>query len=131
MADLVFHILDIADRDEEVVKEDVEMKEVAYESGDDGSDNENNKKSYNAKGTESFVVHLFGSTADGTPVRVDSILISIFVFLMVLILVFILNQSAIIFRKALRKLQIRLNLFLSNERSCTVILATHSLTLSS
>ena len=71
MADLVFHILDIADRDEEVVKEDVEMKEVAYESGDDGSDNENNKKSYNAKGTESFVVHLFGSTADGTPVRVD------------------------------------------------------------
>lgn len=71
MADLVFHILDIADRDEKVVKEDVEMKEVIYESGDDGSDNENNKKSYNADGTESFVVHLFGSTADGTPVRVD------------------------------------------------------------
>jgi len=71
MADLVFHILDIADRDEEIVKEDTDHKEIAYESGDDGSDEENNKKSYNAKGTESFVVHLFGSTADGTPVRVD------------------------------------------------------------
>ena len=70
MADLVFHILDISDRDEEVVKEDTDHKEITYESGDDGSDEEV-KKTYNAKGTESFVVHLFGSTADGTPVRVD------------------------------------------------------------
>ena len=74
MTDLVFHILDVAARDEIVVSEDETMKAVEYESGvEDDSDIEEmakrKKQSVNPNGQ--IVIHLFGSTVEGKPVRVD------------------------------------------------------------
>ena len=74
MNDLTFHILDVAARDETVVAETENMKELAYETGEeDDSDMENmSKKKYNqVVGNEKLVIHLFGSDANGKPVRVD------------------------------------------------------------
>jgi len=74
MNDLTFHILDVAARDETVVAETEDTKELAYETGEeDDSDMENmSKKKYSQmKGNERLVIHLFGSDANGKPVRVD------------------------------------------------------------
>jgi DNA polymerase elongation subunit (family B) len=73
MNDATFYILDVSCRDEIVVNENDEMKELAYESGDD-SDLEMTSKRKNfheATGKESIVIHLFGSMANGKSIRVD------------------------------------------------------------
>ena len=74
--DLIFHILDVSARDELVVAEDAETKEIAYETGDeDDSDIENlsKKKHSFTKDDErkKVVIHLFGSDASGRSIRVD------------------------------------------------------------
>ena len=74
--DLVFHILDVSARDELVVAEDAETKEIAYETGEeDDSDIENlsKKKHSFTKDDErkKVVIHLFGSDASGRSIRVD------------------------------------------------------------
>jgi len=74
MNDLTFHILDVAARDETVVAETDDTRELAYETGEEeDSDMENmSKKKYSQmKGNERLVIHLFGSDANGKPIRVD------------------------------------------------------------
>ena len=72
---LIFHILDIQTRDQRVESETEEAKEVVYESGDDESDDEikvrrrQYRKYIQAK--RELIIHLFGATAEGKPVRVD------------------------------------------------------------
>jgi len=73
--DLIFHILDVSARDELVIAEDAETKEIAYETGDDDdSDIENLSKKHSfTKDDErkKLVIHLFGSDASGRSIRVD------------------------------------------------------------
>ena len=79
MPDLTFQIIDIIARDEVVLREDEETREVEYESlseGDADSDYES-KRRYAAKkkkfDTEkkNIVIHVFGKTAEGKRVRLD------------------------------------------------------------
>jgi DNA polymerase elongation subunit (family B) len=74
MTDLLFHILDVAARDEIVVSEDETMKAVSYESGaEENSDMEEmaKRKKFSVNPNGQLVIHLFGSTVDGKHVRVD------------------------------------------------------------
>jgi DNA polymerase elongation subunit (family B) len=73
---LTFHILDIQTRDQRVESETEEAKEVVYESGEEDSDDEiiaRNKyyKKQAAQAKRELVIHLFGATPEGKPVRVD------------------------------------------------------------
>lgn len=76
--DLIFHLLDLQARDQRVENETEDAREVVYESADEESDEEMGygrkrpvakKTDYNAN--REYVIHLFGSTAEGKPVRVD------------------------------------------------------------
>lgn len=75
--DLIFHILDIQSRDQRVESETEHERAVVYESTDAESDEEvhhgrrriGKKAAPQAK--REMLIHLFGSTADGKPVRVD------------------------------------------------------------
>jgi DNA polymerase elongation subunit (family B) len=73
-----FHILDVSARDEKVLSDTQSEREVQY-SSDGGSDDEefqarqnttkpNNRADHSNK---SFIVHLFGKTADGKSIRAD------------------------------------------------------------
>lgn len=72
---LIFHILDIQTRDQRVESETEDAKEVVYESGEEESDDEiKPKHKYYKKYVQAkreLIIHLFGATADGKPVRVD------------------------------------------------------------
>ncbi len=76
--DLIFHLLDLQARDQRVENETEDAREVVYESADEESDEEMGyghkrpvakKTDYNAN--REYVIHLFGSTSEGKPVRVD------------------------------------------------------------
>lgn len=72
MNDLTFHILDVAARDETVVAETEDMKELAYETDEDSDIEHMSKKKHSQViGNEKLVIHLFGSDANGKAVRVD------------------------------------------------------------
>ena len=73
---VVFHLLDIAQRDEEIVAETDDAVEVAYETTSEVSDDEyiyKKKKKDNdynaATAAKSLVLTLFGADAQGTPVK--------------------------------------------------------------
>jgi DNA polymerase elongation subunit (family B) len=78
-SDLKFHILDIIARDQRILNEDEEVKEVCYDSDDtDGSTwsleefGRKKKKAQKAvNGNEEMIIHLFGKTAAGHNVRAD------------------------------------------------------------
>ena len=74
--DLIFHILDIQTRDQRVEAETEESREVVYESADEEEDDEiqtTRRQQYASQiaAKREMLIHLFGSTADGKPVRVD------------------------------------------------------------
>ncbi len=72
---LTYQILDILTRDEAVVAETPEVREVAYESGgeSDGSAGASRRKQRPAAAApaKEMVIHLFGKTAAGQTVRTD------------------------------------------------------------
>ncbi len=71
---LTFQILDTFTRDEAVIAEDGETREVAYDSGaesDDSLGGRVQKKQYDVTHRKEMIVHLFGKTAAGNTVRVD------------------------------------------------------------
>ncbi len=71
---LTFQILDTFTRDEAVLADDGETREVAYESGaesDDSLGGRVQKKQYDVTQRKEMIVHLFGKTAAGNTVRVD------------------------------------------------------------
>lgn len=77
MPDITFQIIDIIARDEVVLREDEETREVEYESlseGDADSDYESKrrwaKKKFDTE-KKNIVIHVFGKTADGKRVRLD------------------------------------------------------------
>ena len=77
MPNLTFQVIDIIARDEVVLREDDEVREVVYES-DSGSDSdyESKRRSAFAKSKaatekKSLEINLFGRTADGVAVRLD------------------------------------------------------------
>ena len=68
--DLTFHLLDIQSRDMRIESED----EVAYESASDDDDEfqtKRKKKKSNTFQQRELVIHLFGTTETGNPVRCD------------------------------------------------------------
>lgn len=74
--DLIFHILDIQSRDQRVESETEYERAVVYESTDAESDEEvhsgmRRHKAAAPQAKREMLIHLFGSTADGKPVRVD------------------------------------------------------------
>ena len=73
--DLIFHILDIQSRDQRVESETEHERAVVYESTDAESDEEvhHGRRRHKAQtqAKREMLIHLFGSTADGKPVRVD------------------------------------------------------------
>ena len=76
---LKFHILDIIARDQRILNEDEETKEVCYDSDDsNGStwslEEFKSKKKFKqaiVNGNEEMIIHLFGKTAAGQNVRAD------------------------------------------------------------
>lgn len=73
---LIFHLLDIQSRDMRVESEDEDSRQVTYESQSDGDDEEfqyrhKKRKVQNTSQHREFVIHLFGATEQGTPVRCD------------------------------------------------------------
>ena len=69
------HIYDCLSRDERILKETEDEKEVEYLSANESDDSEyqsrRRKKSYGDKKQLHMVIHLFGMNADGEAVRVD------------------------------------------------------------
>jgi DNA polymerase elongation subunit (family B) len=77
-SDIIFHLLDLQARDIRIESTSDEVKEVVYESNsDDSDDDEIIKASRKKKGgnpgwkPREFVIHLFGSTETGKPIRCD------------------------------------------------------------
>ena len=70
--DLIFHVLDIQARDMRIESEEEDVRELVYESHSD-DDNEvqytKKKKQVTTSKPREFVIHLFGATETGTPVR--------------------------------------------------------------
>lgn len=79
--DIVFHLLDIQSRDMRVEAEHDDVRELAYETNSDVSDDEEFKPrrrkvtggagKRSGGGQREFVIHLFGSTDTGRPIRCD------------------------------------------------------------
>ena len=74
--DLIFHLLDLQSRDIRIESEEEDTRECVYESNSDDSDEEmgfkkkkNKNMGFNQR--REFVVHLFGATESGQPLRVD------------------------------------------------------------
>lgn len=74
-SDLIFHILDIQSRDQRVESETEHERAVVYESTDEESDEElhhtRRRKAAAPQAKREMLIHLFGSTADSKPVRID------------------------------------------------------------
>lgn len=72
--DLIFHLLDIQARDMRVESEDEESRQVAYESQSDEDEEfqyRSRKRIQNTAQQRELVIHLFGATETGVPVRCD------------------------------------------------------------
>lgn len=76
--DIVFHLLDIQARDMRIESEQDDVRELAYESNSDEEDDEEfqnrrrKRKTFNNFSQKrEFVIHLFGATELGRPVRCD------------------------------------------------------------
>lgn len=77
--DLVFHLLDLQARDMRIESEEEDVVELAYESNSDDSDDEEfqnrrrrRKVTMNPFSKKrAFLIHLFGATETGQPVRCD------------------------------------------------------------
>lgn len=75
---VTFHILDVAARDEKIVSANETEQLVQYDTASLDSEDEEfqagRKKAWTGRSDptgKTIVVHLFGKTATGTPVRVD------------------------------------------------------------
>lgn len=77
MPELTFHILDALSRDEKVLREDEETREIEFSDADSSSDSEiasrrtRKRKLTTNYDQRSLTIHLFGSTADGQSIRLD------------------------------------------------------------
>ena len=70
--DLIFHLLDIQARDMRVESEEEDVREIVYEShSDDDEVPYRKKQKASTFQPRELVLHLFGSTETGTPVRCD------------------------------------------------------------
>ena len=76
--DLIFHLLDLQARDVRIESEHDDVREITYESNSDSDNDEDfktprkKKKLNNTFGDQrEFVIHLFGATETGQPVRCD------------------------------------------------------------
>ena len=72
--DLIFHVLDIQARDMRIESEEEDVRELVYESHSDDDDEVQyikKKKTVSTSKPREFVIHLFGATETGTPVRCD------------------------------------------------------------
>jgi len=75
--DVIFHLLDLQARDMRIEAEHEDVRELAYESLSEDEDDEFQNKRKKKKMTSSFtqqrefVIHLFGATETGIPVRCD------------------------------------------------------------
>jgi len=75
MSDLVFHLLDIQARDMRIESEQEDVVEVAYDSHSDEDDEiqtrRQKKKTTTSASQRQFIIHLFGATETGQPLRCD------------------------------------------------------------
>lgn len=75
MSDLVFHLLDIQARDMRIESEQEDVIEVAYDSHSDEDDEiqtrRQKKKTFTPTTQRQFIIHLFGATETGQPLRCD------------------------------------------------------------
>ena len=75
MSDLVFHLLDIQARDMRIESEQEDVVEVSYDSHSDEDDEiqtrRQNKKAATSGSQRQFIIHLFGATETGQPLRCD------------------------------------------------------------
>ncbi len=75
MSDLVFHLLDIQARDMRIESEQEDVVEVSYDSHSDEDDEiqtRRQKKKIATSGSQrQFIIHLFGATETGQPLRCD------------------------------------------------------------
>ena len=75
MSDLVFHLLDIQARDMRIESEQEDVVEVSYDSHSDEDDEiqtrRQNKKATTSGSQRQFIIHLFGATETGQPLRCD------------------------------------------------------------
>lgn len=73
--DLIFHLLDLQSRDMRIESEQEDVRELAYESHSDDDDEIQTKRCTKKPASFSqqreFVIHLFGATETGIPVRCD------------------------------------------------------------
>jgi DNA polymerase elongation subunit (family B) len=69
--DLIFHVLDIQARDMRIESEEDDVRELVYESHSDDDEVQYKKKTVSTSKPREFVIHLFGATETGTPVRCD------------------------------------------------------------
>ena len=77
--DIIFHLLDIQARDMRIESEQEDVRELAYESNSDVSDDEEfqnrrrkrKQAQNNTTQKREFVIHLFGATETGQPIRCD------------------------------------------------------------
>ena len=73
--DLVFHLLDLQSRDMRIESEQEDVRELAYESHSDDDDEiqtkRRPKKTASFSQQREFVIHLFGATETGVPLRCD------------------------------------------------------------
>lgn len=76
--DLIFHLLDLQARDVRIESEHDDVREITYESNSDSDEDDEfktqrkKKKTNNTFGDQrEFVIHLFGATETGQPVRCD------------------------------------------------------------
>jgi DNA polymerase elongation subunit (family B) len=75
MSDLVFHLLDIQARDMRIESEQEDVVEVTYDSHSDEDDEiqtrRQTKKTASSASQRQFIIHLFGATETGQPLRCD------------------------------------------------------------
>jgi DNA polymerase elongation subunit (family B) len=73
--DLIFHLLDLQSRDMRIESEQEDVRELAYESHSDDDDEiqtkRRTKKPASFSQQREFVIHLFGTTETGVPLRCD------------------------------------------------------------
>lgn len=75
--DLIFHLLDLQSRDVRIESEQDDVREITYESNSDQSDDDEftsrrkKKSNFSFSQQREFVIHLFGSTESGQPIRCD------------------------------------------------------------
>ena len=69
MSDIIFHVLDIQSCDIRIESEQDDVREVVYESYESDDDIPKNKPKNTCP--KEFVIHLFGTTENGTSVRCD------------------------------------------------------------